>query len=101
MATPVIAEPIDLTRVGGREIEVPSPTAWPLVLALGCALLFAGLVTYATVSALGAMLIIAGCLGWFQQVFPHEHEVAVPIVTDDTRLVTGRRLVERVPVAAE
>ena len=39
-----------------REIEVPAPTAWPLVLAFGFTLIFAGLLTSASVSVLGAVL---------------------------------------------
>src|SRR5262245_33558357 len=83
------------------EIEVPAPTAWPLVLAFGTTLMFAGLLTSASVSALGVFLAIAGCVGWFQQVFPREAEVTVPIVADDSRIATARRVVERVPVAPD
>lgn len=84
-----------------KNIEVPAPTAWPLVLASGCTLLFAGLVTSATVSALGAMLIAAGCIGWFQEVFPRERELAITIVADDARIVTDRRVVERLGLAPD
>src|SRR5262249_57714915 len=51
------------------KIEVPAPTAWPIVLASGCTLLFAGLVTSASVSELGGMLVAAGRGGWIQGVF--------------------------------
>ena len=81
-----------------REIEVPAPTAWPFLLALGVALLFAGLVTSTSVSYLGALLSVAGSVGWFREVLPREHEEAVPIVAEDIRLTTGRRVVERLPV---
>jgi hypothetical protein len=81
-----------------REIEVPAPTAWPFLLALGVALLFAGLVTSTSVSCLGALLSVAGSVGWFREVLPREHEEAVPIVAEDIRLTTGRRVVERLPV---
>ena len=81
-----------------REIEVPAPTAWPFLLALGVALLFAGLVTSTSVSCLGALLSVAGSVGWFREVLPREHEEAVPILTEDIRLTTGRRVVERLPV---
>ena len=43
-----------------RQIEVPAPTAWPFLLALGAALLFAGLVTSTSVSCLGTLLLVAG-----------------------------------------
>src|SRR5438132_6460442 len=83
------------------EIEVPASTAWPIVLAFGFTLLFAGLLTSASVSVLGAVLAIAGCVGWFREVFPHEHEEVVPIVPEDVSITTERRVVERLPVAPE
>ena len=42
-------------------IDVPAPTAWPLVLAAGCTLVFAGLLTNVSVTALGVVLTLAGC----------------------------------------
>jgi hypothetical protein len=81
-----------------REIEVPAPTAWPFILAFGAALLFAGLVTSMSVSALGAVLALVGCVGWFREVFPHEHEEVVPVLAEDIQPTTDRRIVERVPV---
>jgi hypothetical protein len=84
-----------------REIEVPASTAWPLVLAFGFTLLFAGLLTSVSVSVLGAVLAAAGCVGWFREVFPHGHEVSMPVVPEDVRITTARRVVERLPVAAD
>src|SRR6266404_9022841 len=84
-----------------KAIEMPSSTAWPLVLALGFTLLFAGLLTSVSVSALGAALTVAGCVGWFREVFPHEHEEFIPIVFEDHRITTERSVVERVPVAPD
>ena len=99
MATLLVNEQLSESRQRPREIEVPAPTAWPFVLAFGCTLLFAGLVTSLTVSLLGAVLSLAGCIGWFREVFPHEHEETVPVVAEDIRITTDRRVVERVPVA--
>ncbi|MGC1228131.1 MAG: hypothetical protein WA859_16765 [Candidatus Sulfotelmatobacter sp.] len=81
-----------------REIDVPAPTAWPFILAIGAALLFAGLVTSMSVSCLGAVLAVAGSVGWFREVFPSEHEEVVPVIAEDLRLATGRRVVDRLPV---
>jgi len=53
------------------------------------------------VSTLGAVLAAAGCIGWFREVFPHEHEEIAIIVSEDIRITTERRTVERVPVAAD
>src|SRR5215475_11876409 len=99
MATLLTTEQSSETYQTPREIEVPAPTAWPFVLAFGCTLLFAGLVTNLSVSLLGAVLSLAGCIGWFREVFPHEHEEAVPVVQEDIRITTERRVIERVPVA--
>jgi hypothetical protein len=101
MATLLSAERIEPSPRGPGEIEVPAPTAWPLVLAFGFALMFAGLLTSVSVSVLGAVLAVAGCVGWFREVFPHEHEVIVPVVPEEIRIATERRVVERLPVAAD
>ena len=98
MATLSTREQIEQSR---RQIEVPASTAWPIVLAFGFTLLFAGLLTSASVSVLGAVLAIAGCVGWFREVFPHEHEEVVPIVPEEVSITTERRVVERLPVAPE
>ena len=41
-------------------VEVPASTPWPIVLAFGITLLFAGLVTSEAVSVLGGAVAIAG-----------------------------------------
>jgi uncharacterized membrane protein len=73
MATLLRAEQMEQNTGMPSEIEAPARTAWPLVLAFGFTLVFAGLLTSASVSVLGAVLAIAGCVGWFREVFPHEH----------------------------
>jgi hypothetical protein len=101
MATQLPVEQEEQRPRAPVEIEVPASTAWPLVLALGFTLMFAGLLTSALVSALGVVLAVAGCVGWSREVFPHEHEEAVPVVIEEHRITTVRRLVERVPVAPD
>ena len=101
MATLVSVEQVEQSPRAPVEIEVPASTAWPLVLSFGFALMFAGLLTSASVSVLGVVLAVAGCVGWFQEVFPHEHEETVPIVFEERRIATERRVVERVPVAPD
>jgi len=88
------------SRVPG-ELEVPASTAWPLVLASGLTLMFAGLLTSESVSVLGAVLVLAGCLGWFREVFPHEHEESVPVYPEVLSVATNRRSIERLPLADE
>jgi hypothetical protein len=84
-----------------RELELPAPTAWPIVLAFGFTLLFAGLLTNVSVTLLGGVLALAGCVGWFREVFPHEHEELVHVLPEDVSVTTSRRLVERFPLAEE
>jgi len=98
MATFQTTEPMSESPRAPREIEVPVPTAWPFVLAFGFTLIFAGLVTSLSVSLLVAVLSLAGCIGWFCEVFPHEHEEVVPVVAEDIRITTERRIVELLPV---
>src|SRR6516225_8987683 len=96
-----IIEPTEQTPERPREIAVPAPTAWPLVLAFGFTLIFSGLLTSASVSVLGAVLMIAGCAGWFREVLPHESEEVVPVIAGEEPVMTTRRVVERLPVAAD
>jgi hypothetical protein len=89
------------TSLTPRELEVPASTAWPLALAVGFTLIFAGLLTSVSVSVLGAVLAVAGCAGWFREVLPRQHEVVISVVPDDLTVTTNRRVVDRLPVAPD
>jgi hypothetical protein len=78
-----------------NKIEVPAPTAWPIVLAFGLMLVCAGMVTAASVSMLGAVLAMAGAAGWFRQVLPVEAHEWVPVVQEEIVIETSRDAVER------
>ena len=80
------------------QIEAPAPTAWPLVLAFSLTLMFAGLLTNVSVTVLGLVLAAAGCVGWFREVFPREHDERVPVVLEERRIMTEHPVVERIPV---
>ena len=82
-------------------IEVPAPTPWPIVLAFGIALLFAGLVTSEAVSVLGAFVAIAGAVGWFRDVLPQEAQESVQVIAQAPRTATMRREVARMEFAHE
>jgi hypothetical protein len=82
-------------------INLPAPTAWPIVLAFGVTMLFAGLLTSVSVSILGAMLVMTGCVGWFMDVLPQESEVTVQVREEMPAVSTLRREVERLPIAPE
>src|SRR2546430_15683893 len=71
-------------------IELPAQSAWPIVLAFGLTLVFAGLVTSASVSLLGAILAIAGCVGWFRDVLPEEKHEHVSVSERFTPVKIGR-----------
>src|ERR1700757_2713481 len=98
MATLATVEEVRQSPRAPVEIEVPASTAWPIVLAFGFTLMFAGLLTSVSVSVLGVVLAVAGCVGWFREVLPHEHEETVPVVPEEIYLTTERRTVERLPV---
>jgi hypothetical protein len=82
-------------------IEVPAPTAWPVVLAVGFTLMFAGLLLSLSVTVLGAVLAVAGCVGWFREVFPRNHQEEVQVVPEDRQVTTERRVVDRLAIAPE
>jgi hypothetical protein len=90
-----------MTKEATSAIAVPAPTAWPLVLAMGVTLSFAGLLTSVSVTMLGVVLSVAGCVGWLHELFPHDHEEAVPIVAEDRQVATERRVVDRLAIAPE
>src|SRR5258707_357765 len=79
-------------------IEVPAPTPWPIVLAFGVCLLFAGLATSAVESVLGAVAALVGAVGWFRNVLPHEVHESVPTLEEAPRVTTQRREVARLEV---
>jgi hypothetical protein len=82
-------------------VEMPAPTAWPIALAFGITMLFAGLVTSEAVSVLGAIVSIAGAVGWFRDVLPHEAHESVPVVQPVPAVSTLRREVARIQIAHE
>ena len=82
-------------------IDVPAPTAWPLVLAAGATLMFAGLLMHMSVTALGAVLVVAGSVGWLRELVPADHEEEVGLVADDGEVRTERRVVDRLAIAPE
>jgi hypothetical protein len=81
--------------------ELPAPTAWPLILAFGLTLLFAGLVITMAVTVLGAVLSLAGAVGWFREVLPHEHCEELPVREEAIQVTTSRREVAQIEIAPE
>jgi hypothetical protein len=62
-----------------RTILLPAPTPWPLVLALGVALVFVGLMSNSYVSILGAVVLLIAAVGWWRDVLPREHHELVAV----------------------
>jgi hypothetical protein len=84
-----------------REIELPAPTAWPVVFAFGLGLLAAGMATSPYVSVLGAVLGLVGVVGWFKDIYPHELHQAVPLEGAVPVVATSHPAVERLPLAPD
>ncbi len=80
-----------------HDLQLPSPTAWPVVLALGLALVMSGMVTSGFVSILGGILAVAGMVGWFRQVLPREAHEAVEVSTEKVLISSTRTLAARMP----
>ena len=82
-------------------VEVPASTPWPIVLAFGITLLFAGLVTSEAVSVLGAAVAIAGAVGWFRDVLPYEAHETVQVAPQAPAVTTMRHEVARMEIEHE
>jgi len=78
------------------KIEMPSPTAWPIVLAFGITLVFAGMLTTPIVSILGAILAASGYVGWFRDVLPHQKCEVLEVVEEPIPVTTGQPVVAQV-----
>src|ERR1700691_5562290 len=53
-----------------ESVEMPRPTVWPLVLAVGVGLVAAGVATQFALSIIGAVLLFVGLGGWVSQNLP-------------------------------
>ena len=85
----------------GETIHLPASTPWPIVLALGVSLIFAGVVTNGVISILGAVFLVAGCVGWFRQVLPHEAHEDVPVEEHEIMIASTRTHVTRIEISEE
>jgi hypothetical protein len=75
-------------------VQLPRPTVWPVVLALGISLVLAGMVPSIVVGLLGGLLALMSCVGWFRQVLPHEAHEGVP-VSDEVVAIESKRTLLR------
>jgi len=88
--------PMETPHTTPATMQLPAPTVWPIVLAFGLTLIFAGLVTSISVSILGAVLALAGTVGWFRDILPHEAHETVPVSDKAEPIITTRPEVARV-----
>ena len=79
-------------------VQLPAPTAWPIIMAFGATLGVLGLVTNFGVTLLGIVLLLISAVGWFRQVLPHEAHEGVPVVVEKIAIETERPQVEQVAV---
>jgi hypothetical protein len=82
-------------------VELPAPTAWPMILALGLSLVVAGMVTNVAISLLGLVLAVPAIVGWFRQVLPVEQHQPVPVDAELIEIVSTRSSVARLPLDAK
>jgi hypothetical protein len=87
----------DLTQPTGT-VQLPAPTAWPMVLALGISLMLAGMVTHWVISLLGLVMALPAIVGWFFEVLPHEHHVYVEVHADVLEIKSTRETLAKLPL---
>jgi len=85
-------------RIGN--VQLPAPTAMPMVLALGLSLIITGMVTHWAISVLGLLLTLRSVLGWFFEVLPHEQHISVPVGSEVIAVTSTRTGREQLPVDA-
>jgi hypothetical protein len=71
-------------------VNLPTPTIWPMILALGISLAITGLVTHWVISLLGICLVVPAAVGWFSQVLPHELHEPVAVSTEIVTISSDR-----------
>jgi hypothetical protein len=68
-------------------IEMPAPTVWPMVAALGVTLMGGGLVTHVLVSAVGLLLSLISAVCWWKDVLPQTRVERVPLPAEGVKPV--------------
>ena len=71
----------------GPSQDLPVPAPWPIVLALGITLLFAGMVTSAMVSILGAVLCVSAFVGHFGKTLPLEQREVLSVAPEPANTI--------------
>jgi hypothetical protein len=79
-------------------VQLPAPTARPMVLALGISLMLAGMVTHWAISLLGLLMAVPAIVGWFLEVLPEEHHVYVDVHADVIEIKSTRETLAHLPL---
>src|ERR1700737_2588515 len=79
-------DPHEQHQHGSEEgVDLPIPTANPIIAAFGITLLAAGIVTSLIVSLVGLIIGLIGAVGWFRDVFPTPKHELYPLAEADRR----------------
>jgi hypothetical protein len=72
-------------------IELPAPTAWPMVTAFGITLMAAGLVTHPAISVVGLAVALRAAVGWFREDLPVDHvePVVIGSVEEHAKIISA------------
>src|SRR5437870_4449437 len=54
-------------------VQLPAPTSWPIVFALGISLMLAGMVTHWAISLLGLLMAVPAIVEWFSEFLAQFH----------------------------
>jgi heme/copper-type cytochrome/quinol oxidase subunit 3 len=68
-----------------ESVEVPRPTAWPLVMSVGVVLLALGVATMLAFSVAGAVLLLIGLAGWIREMLSARGHVHEPLAEPGRR----------------
>ena len=79
-------------------VHLPAPTPWPFLMALGLCLLVGSLVLSFAVGLLGGLLALAGAVGWFLDVLPHEKHEDIRVSSQVVAIEPSRQRVTRIEV---
>jgi hypothetical protein len=79
-------------------VHLPAPTPWPMVLALGIALIITSMVTHWVIAVLGLVLVLPAIVEWFREVLPVEHAIHVPVSAEIVPVTSTRTTLGHAPV---
>jgi hypothetical protein len=75
----------DLPNESNDRVEMPAPTAWPVVLGLGIVLVAFGVATNLAFSVIGGVVFAFGLAGWIGQLVSRQGHIHEPLVGPEHR----------------